>query len=185
MANTSVNFPVSKYATLEMNRAAYLKNGLVVSQTPLAAAFTDAAPCENGMWVDADKANGEIKLPSSATKIYGIVYTTEKEFDIDLYGMKNYCAVGGEYPRVGILHVGDTFTTNCFQYDSGEFEDMDALEAALKAAATTPVYVVPVANSGRPKLTASAPASGAYGRVIKYTTVPNGEKGVKYNMVVA
>lgn len=181
----TVNFPVSKYATLEMNRAAYLKNGLVVSQLPLAAAFTAAAPCENGMWVDADKANGEIKLPGSATKIYGIVYTTEKEYDIDVYGMKNFCSVAGDYPRVGVLHAGDTFTTNCAQYDSSEFASETALKTALDAAATTPIYVIPVSGSGRPKITATVGSAAVYGRIIKRTTMPNGEMAIKYNIVVA
>ena len=55
-------FMIDKYGVLEMNRAEYLKNGMIVSQTPLSAEFTEAAPCENGMWVDANKANGEIKV---------------------------------------------------------------------------------------------------------------------------
>lgn len=39
-------FPVKKYAALEMNRARYLAQGNVVSQTPLAAEFTEENPCE-------------------------------------------------------------------------------------------------------------------------------------------
>lgn len=177
-------FPVEKYASLEMNRAAYLKNGEVVSQLPLASAFTAAAPCENGMWVDADKAHGEIKLPVATTVVYGIVYTTEKEYNDGIGGLKNFKQIAGQYPRVGIMHKGDTFTTNCAQYDTSEFDDMDALEEALAAIATTPLYVAPVANSGRPKITATKPSSGFYGTVIKEFTMPNGEPAIKYNIVV-
>ena len=40
-----------------------------------------------------------------------------------------------------------------------------------------------VVGNGRPKLTASIPVSGAYAQVIKYTTMPNGEKAIKYQVV--
>lgn len=178
--------PVSKYAQLEMNRAAYLKNGEVVSQLPLADDFTAAAPCENGMWVDADKANGEIKPISDDTLVFGIVYTTEKEFNDGNNGLKHFCQIGGDYPRVGIMHVGDTFTTNCFQYDTTEFTTEAALWTACNAAATTPVYVLPVEDDGRPQVTKTLGTAPAfYGKVIKAFTMPNGEKAIKYNIVVA
>lgn len=176
-------FPLSKYASLEMNRAGYLKTGLIRSQTPLSDEFTAEAPCENGMWVDANIANGEIKLPSADTELYGIVYTTEKEWGRYVYGLKEHFDVAGAYPRVGIFSAGDIFTTNCF--DMGDFDDVAAFEAAMKALATTPLYVVPQEGDGRPKVTATKPDSGAYGQVVKYTTVPNGERAIKYTIIVA
>ena len=54
--------------------------------------------------------------------------------------------------------------------------------ATLAACATTPVYVVPVAGSPIPKLTATATA-GTYGKVVKLYTIPNGGLGVKYEIV--
>lgn len=178
-------FPCEQYATLELNQVAFPKTGMVVSQTPLGDAFTADAPCENGMWVVADKAVGKINPPAAATdKPIGIVYTTEKEYDIMHYGLKTFGRkVAGDYPRVGILGVGDTMTTNCLQYNDSTYATFEALETALKAADTTPVYVAPVAGSAVPQLTASKPASGIYGKVVKYYTVPNGEKGVKYQIV--
>ena len=177
-------FPCEKYASLEMNRAAYLKTGMVVSQTPLGEEFTKDFPCENGMWVNADKSVGTIDSIKAVTDMIGIVYTSEKEYDDYHYGLKNFGRkIAGDYPRVGILGLGDTFTTNCLQYDDGEYSEFAALEEALKGIKDAPVYVVPVANSPVPKLTASKPAQGTYGTVVKYYTVPNGEKGVKYNIV--
>ena len=178
-------FPCEQYATLELNQVAFPKTGMVVSQTPLGDAFTADAPCENGMWVVADKAVGKINAPAAATdKPIGIVYTTEKEYDIMHYGLKTFGRkIAGDYPRVGIFGLGDTVTSNCLQYDESEFADVEALEAALKAADTTPVYVVAVAGSAVPKLTATKPNAGTYAKVVKYYTVPNGEKGVKYQIV--
>lgn len=191
-------FPVEQYASLELNQVAFPKTGMVVSQVPLGAAFTKDAPCENGMWVVADKALGAINAPAAATdKPIGIVYTTEKEYDMLHYGLKTFGRkIAGDYPRVGILGVGDTVTTNCFQYDDSEFEAvttqgsektaLEVLEAALTAdlsLAANALYVVPVAGSAVPKLTATKPNSGIYGKVVKYYTVPNGEKAIKYQII--
>lgn len=186
-------FPVEQYATLELNQVAFPKTGMVVSQTPLGDKFVEGGSgnygvCENGMWVVADKAKGVIDAPAAATdKPIGIVYTTEKEYDIFHYGLKTFGRkVAGDYPRVGILGIGDTVTANCLQYDDSEtgFTTAEALEATLAACATTAVYVVPVAGSPVPKLTKTTPAANVtYGKVVKYYTVPNGEKGVKYQMI--
>jgi hypothetical protein len=185
-------FPVEQYATLELNQVAFPKTGMVVSQTPLGTAFTKDAPCENGMWVVADKAAGAINAPAAATdKPIGIVYTAEKEYDIFHYGLKTFGRkIAGDYPRVGILGIGDTVTTNCLQYSTSVFADDAALDTYLKGDLTTaPAYVIIDVTTGAkaavPTLVKALPQNyaGAYGRVVKYYTVPNGEKGVKYQMV--
>lgn len=167
-------FPVKKYASLEMNRAGYLKNGLVVSQLPLCDEFTAEAPCENGMWLDANKANGELRPAADLNATFGIVYTTEKEWRNDR-GLMHHCSVAGEYPRVGVMQPGDTFTTNCFDMGEVSEEELKALEA--------PLYLAPEAGKALPKLVKELPAEGFYAQVIKYTTMPNGEPAIKYNVV--
>ena len=188
-------FPLEQYATLELNQVAFPKTGMVVSQTPLGAEFTKDAPCENGMWVLADKSKGTIGSAAAVTDTpIGVVYTAEKEYDNAHYGLKTFGRkVAGDYPRVGILGLGDTMTTNCLQYDDTEFAAVtttgsektsdEVLFEALKAWQTTPIYVALVAGSPVPKLTATKPASGIYGKVTKFYTVPNGEPGVKYEIV--
>lgn len=176
-------FMIDKYGVLEMNRAEYLKNGMIVSQTPLSAEFTEAAPCENGMWVDANKANGEIKLVSADTTMYGIVYTTEKDYTGLRPALKWFHQVAGDYPRVGILNVGDTFTTNTFHYDfktATVAEQRAELAAALEAGK---LYVVPTVGDGAPTVTATKPEAGAFAEVVKLYTVPAGTPGIKYVMV--
>ena len=193
-------FPLEQYATLELNQVAFPKTGMVVSQTPLGAKFVEGGSgnygvCENGMWVVADKSKGYLDAPAAVTDTpIGIVYTAEKEYDMYHYGLKTFGRkVAGDYPRVGIFGLGDTVTTNCLQYDDSEFKAVtsgdnqktseEVLYAALAACETTPVYVAPVAGSPVPKLTATKPNSGIYGKVTKFYTVPNGEKGVKYQIV--
>lgn len=175
-------FMIDKYGVLEMQRAEYLKTGMIVSQSPLSDEFTEKAPCENGMWVDANKANGEVKLISADTQIYGIVYTAEKDFTGWRPALKHFCQVAGEYPRVGILNVGDTFTTNTFSYNfSGNTaaEQWQELKEAFKAG---PLYVKPVVGEGAPMVTAEKPAAGPYAQVVKLYTVPAGTPGIKYVM---
>jgi hypothetical protein len=179
------------YASLELNQVAFPKTGMVVSQTPLGAAFTRKDPCENGMWVVADKAAGAINPPAAATDApIGIVYTTEKEYDREHYGLQRFGRkIAGDYPRVGLFGIGDTVTTNCLQYDEAAtgdnaFANFAALEAALNALdATHPLYVGIAAGSAVPQILKAAPESGIYGKIVKYYTIPNGGKGVKYQIV--
>ena len=177
-------FPLEMYASLELNQCKFPKIGNIISQTPLGEEFTAEAPCENGMWVSAMTANGVVKSITDVTEPIGIVYTTEKEYDAYHTGLKRFGRkVAGDYPRVGIFSVGDKVTTNCLQYDESEYTSEEALFAALDACQTTPVYVVPVAGSPVPKLTATKPATGLVARVVKFYTVPNGERGVKYEII--
>ena len=178
-------FKIDKYGVLEMQRAEYLKTGMIVSQSPLSDEFTEAAPCENGMWVDANKANGEIRLVSGDTKMYGIVYTTEKDFTGWRPALKHFRQVAGEYPRVGLLNVGDTFTTNTFNYEfttETTAEQWQELKDAF-AEGENPLYVIPTVGEGAPTVTATEPAEGPYAQVVKLYTVPAGTPGIKYVMV--
>ncbi len=175
------------YASLELNQVAFPKTGMVVSQTPLGTAFTKAAPCENGMWVVADKAAGAINPPAAATDSpIGIVYTTEKEYDMMHYGLQRFGRkIAGDYPRVGILGLGDTVTTNCLQYDDGDYATFADLEEALAGIDTNEIYVAIKAGSAVPQLLPKAkkPGSGILAKVVKYYTIPNGGKGIKYQIV--
>ena len=176
-------FMIDKYGVLEMQRAEYLKTGMIVSQSPLSDEFTEAKPCENGMWVDANKANGAVKLISDKTEIFGIVYTTEKDFTGWRPALKHFCQVAGEYPRVGILNVGDTFTTNTFSYDFAAETVAEQWQELKDAFEAGPLYVKPVVGEGAPMVTAEKPAEGPYAQVVKLYTVPAGTPGIKYVMM--
>ena len=127
-------FMIDKYGVLEMQRAEYLKTGMIVSQSPLSDEFTEKAPCENGMWVCADRSKGVIAAIQSTDEPIGIVYTAEKEYDREHYGLKEFGRkVAGDYPRVGIFEIGDVITTNCLQYDDSEYTSEEALYKALAA----------------------------------------------------
>jgi hypothetical protein len=174
------------YASLELNQVAFPKTGMVVSQTPLGDDF-ESAPCENGMWVVADKAAGVIQAPTGTNdNPIGIVYTAEKEYDYMHYGLQRFGRkMMGDYPRVGILGVGDTVTTNCLKSTYANEAD---LWAALEAIDTTPLYVKIDATDTKamnavPVISTSIPSTGIYGKIVKYYTIPNGGKGVKYQIM--
>lgn len=177
-------FACDKYASVELNHVAFKKTGAIISQTPLGEAFTEAEPCENGMWLSADISAGALGAVAAKGPV-GIVYTVEKEYAYNDVGLKNHKSIAGQYPRVGILVAGDVITSNCFQYDTTEFANVAALEEALNAAADTAVFVAGVVGNAVPKLTANAPTGVPYGKVVKYYTMPNGEKGIKYQMIEA
>jgi hypothetical protein len=134
---------------------------------------------------------GNIAAPAAATdKPIGIVYTTEKEYDDYHYGLARLGRkIAGDYPRIGLLGIGDTVTTNCLQYDTSDFADDATLFAALEAIKTTPLYVVPgvaaATNVAKavPQIVKAAPNSGIYAKIVKFYTVPNGEVGVKYQII--
>ena len=182
------------YASLELNQVAFPKTGMVVSQTPLGPKFVKSGVtgcygvCENGMWVVADKSKGVIDAPAATTDSpIGIVYTTEKEYDREHYGLQRFGRkVAGDYPRVGILGLGDTVTTNCLQYNTDNFANDAALDTYLAGDLTTaPAYVVVKAGSPIPEIVKALPQNyaGLYGKIVKYYTIPNGGKGVKYQIV--
>ena len=177
-------FPLEMYASLELNRCKFVAAGNIIAQTPLGEEFTKDAPCENGMWVCAETANGVMKSIAEVTDPIGVVFTSEKEYDDYHVGLKTFGRkIAGDMPRVGVFALGDILTTNCLQYDESEYANEEALFAALEACQTTPVYVVPVVGSPVPKLTATKPATGLVARVVKLYTVPNGERGVKYEII--
>lgn len=176
-------FPLEMYASLELNHVEFARTGNLIAQTPLGEEYTKDAPCENGMWVCADRSKGVVASIEDVNEPIGVVYTAEKEYDMYHYGLKYFGRkVAGDYPRVGILEKGDTMTSNCLQYDDGEFASEEALFEALKAWKDAPVYVVPVVGSSVPKLTATKPEEGTFGKVCKFYTMPNDEPGVKYQI---
>lgn len=177
-------YSTDKYASLEVNLARFRHAGPVISQTKLADAFTSNSPCENGMWLDTDIHTGKIGAAAVTTGTYGIVYTSEDEYDNQKTGLKNFCQVAGDYPRVGVMDVGDVYTTNCFQYNTTEYANEATLNAILVNCATTAIYVYPVANSAVPQVSSNASliATGLRGTVNALTTMPNGEKAIKYQI---
>ena len=179
----SKKFEIDLYSQLELNNVAFRRDGRIEAQCALDEGFSEA-PAENGMLLAVDKANGLIKLPVDGSLPIALNYSAEHMYDESKTGLKNFCLrpKDGCYPRMGYLSVGDLFTTNCLCYDSSAYTNASALDSALAACGTTAVYGGQDA-SGRICLKSTVPTVGPKMKVVKYYTMPDGQKAVKLQVI--
>ena len=184
MAN--VRFFKNGYGQIELNNCAFIRDGRIEAQCAPGTAFTTELPLENGMLVAVDKTAGKIDLAkASENRAIGIVYTAEKIYDGMTPGLKNFKNDGanGFYPRIGYLSVGDTLTTNCICADSTVYASETALNSALGAVGTTPLYGTYTTNLGAIAISTAKPTAGPVLSVVKKTTMPDGNPAVKFTIV--
>lgn len=171
------------YGQLELNQVAFPRDGRIEAQCALSTTdFSETAPAENGMILAIDNVTRTITLPTGgANEVLGLNYSSEHIYDERLVGgLKHFKLVPGEfYPRLGLLSVGDKFTTNTVSLTTAYDELTDT---KLK----TGVYMVP-GTDGYWTETAdvSKATASVIARVIKKTTMPDGQKAVKLQIVKA
>lgn len=172
---------IDGYGQVELNNVAFRRDGRIEAQCKLDA--TDfATGAENGMLVAVDKVNKKI-IHADEDYPLGIIYSAEKLYNPLEGGLKNFKnELDGFLPRVGYIAVGDLFTTNCFEYDSAEFSTEVALKSALAAYATTAVYAG-IGTTGAFDLSATAPTAGPVLKVVENTTMPDGQLGIKLQVM--
>jgi len=189
---------IDGYGVLELNRVSFPITGRVVADVPLASTFTASAPAENGMILAIDYVANEVLLPTGAddAHVLALHFSPEKEYDPSVSGLKNFKLVAattntyqgraqGFTPRLGILSVGEKFTTNCIAYDTGDFAtNADAVDA-LAAYATIPVYATAGPTGAILLDTAVAADVSIALQVIGITTLPDGNYGVKFVVIKA
>lgn len=180
---------IDGFGQLELNNVAFRRDGRIEAQCYLDATDFANIPAENGMLLAVDKINRAICLPTSAKAGLPIAlnYTTEHMYDERTPGLKNFKLERGTFlPRMGYLAVGDLFTTNCVCYDDEEFEASapktaeDVFVEALDAIKTTKLYGIRCDN-GAIKVTATA--TNADLLVVKKTTMPDGQLGIKFQAI--
>ena len=184
MANA--RFYKNGYGQFEPQNCAFMRDGRIEAQCKTGSAFTTALPLENGMLVAVDKVKGEVDLADTTeVRPIGIVYTAEKIYDQFNPGLKNFKNDGadGFYPRVGYLSVGDKFTTNCIAADTAVYANESALNSALAAVGTTPMYGTYTTNLGAIAISTAVPTVGPVLTVVKKTTMPDGNPAVQFIVV--
>lgn len=176
---------IDGFGQLELNNAAFRRDGRVEAQCKLDPVGFASIPAENGMLLAVDKVNGIVKLPgASETLPIAINYSAEHIYD-ERIGLKNFkLTVNDFYPRMGYLAVGDLFTTNCVSYATTEWANDEAFIAAMKAVKTTAAYGG-ISTDGSILVSATAPASGTKLQVVKATTMPDGQFAVQFRVLVA
>lgn len=190
---------ITGYSTLELNRVSFPITGRVVADLPLNASFNTAAPAENGMILAVNFAAGEVRLPTgpSGDEVYALHFSPEREYDPSISGLNKFKLIAqtpntrqysaqGFYPRLGILSVAEKFTTNCLCYDTLAFANNTVALAALTDFGNTaaPVYGVP-STSGAIQLVKVLGTPGIGLKAIKFTTMPDGDVGVKFAVIIA
>ena len=180
---------IDGYGQLELNNAAFRRDGRIEAQCALDATDFANVPAENGMLLAVDKVNKKIKFAKNANLPIAINYSAEHMYDERANGLKDfkidYVATGEYfYPRMGYLSVGDLFTTNCVGYDSAKFATEKAFTDALAANATTPLYGG-ISDFGAIMVSDAAPQAGPVLKVVKKTTMPDGTLGIQFQVYSA
>lgn len=160
------------YGQLELNFAAFRRNGAIEAQCKLAEGIEYV---ENGMLLAVDRATRTVKYPTGAEgEVIALNYTTEHMYDERTRGLKHFKLDNGTFlPRLGYIGVADKFTTNTVCYDNG-----------TTGAEKTPAdykYGKPCITEGfKGYIELTNTRDGACVEVLAVTTMPDGQKAVKF-----
>lgn len=178
---------IDGYGQLELNQVAFRRDGRIEAQCALDSTDFESVPAENGMLLAVNNVKRIVKFPDAGeTYPIALNYTTEHMYDERKNGLKDFALPLDSFlPRLGYLATGDKFTTNCVCFDNGSSDgthftaESDLLTALSGDLDTNALYGQPC-EIGAIKITKDAPTSGVSLRVIAYTTMPDGQKAVKF-----
>lgn len=175
---------IDGYGQVELNNVAFRRDGRIVAQCAPDATDFASVPVENGMILAVDEANRTVKFATDNSLPLALVYSTEHMYDERMPGLKNFKLNGSDdfLPRLGYPAVGDKWHTNTICYSDTEYSNEAALITALKAYKTAAVYGK-ADDTGAVYLTATAPTVGLKLKVVGYGTMPDGQKGVKLQVL--
>ena len=176
---------IDGYGQLELNQVAFRRDGRIEAQCFLDEEDFADVPAENGMLLAVDRVNRTVKFPVDGSLPIALNYTTEHMYDERKNALKNFKLERGTFlPRLGYLSVGELFTENCLAYNSDEFADDEAVLDAVAALATTPLYGG-ACELGAVQLTATKPEFGPVLKAVEETTMPDGQFGLKFQVISA
>ena len=175
---------IDGFGQVELNNCAFRRDGRIEAQCAPDPVVFENMPVENGMILAVDEVTHTVKMPDGTLPV-ALVYTAEHMYD-ERYagGLKHFKTEAKDdfYPRLGYLSVGDKFTTNCIGYKDDEFTNDEKLIEALNKIGTTPVYGGESTN-GIIVLSATKPTAQVVMKVIEFYTMPDGQKGIKLQVI--
>ena len=182
-------FDCKGFGQIEPNQVWFTRAGMVEAQCALDAVDFENIPAENGMLLAVDNVKRVVKMPKDAKLPIALNYTAEHMYDERRNALKDFKLdrKDGFYPRLGYLAIGDKFTTNCVSYDAATdstWTTEDKFIEALGDIETTKLYGTQSAD-GSILVSATAPATGIKLLVIQKTTMPDGQLGVKFQVLGA
>lgn len=171
------------YGQLELNFAAFRRSGDIEAGCRIA---DDIEYLENGMLLAVDRKNRTVGYPTgNVGELIALNYTTEHMYDEREQALKDFRLDKNTfYPRLGYIGTPDKFTTNTVCYDNTEFAD--EAEALANALYGVPCVVADGAADngcrGYIQITSdtSKAVSGYMLQVLAVTTMPDGQKAVKF-----
>ncbi len=180
------------YGQLELNLVSFPRTGNIVAQYKAGETFVgDNSPLENGMLLMVDGKNRCVeKGTPTPGAIYALNYSTEHMYDERTYRLADFKLNPTDdfYPRLGYLSVGDKFTTNCVCYNT-EASVAEAWETLKEEFKTKEIAGVPSADGYIALAVESEdttmPENGPVLRVIEFTTMPDGQNAVKFEVIRA
>ena len=163
-----------EYGQLELNFAAFRRNGAIEAQCKIADGIEYI---ENGMLLAVNRKNRTVGYPTGTGDVIALNYTTEHMYDERANALKNFKLNKNTFlPRLGYLGTADKFTTNTVCYDNAVITgDLGAAIAGGK------IYGKPCTTAGyKGYIELTKTADGAVVEAIEYTTMPDGSPAVKF-----
>ena len=155
------------YGQLELNFAAFRRNGAIEAQCKMAEGIDYL---ENGMLLAVNRKTRTVGYPTGAEgEVIALNYTTEHMYDEREKGLKHFKLDKNTFlPRLGYIGTPDKFTTNTVCYDN-------------TAEIETYKYGKPCTTEGfKGYIELTNERQGAYVEVLAVTTMPDGQKAVKF-----
>ncbi len=182
------------YGQLELNLVSFPRTGNIVAQYKAGTSFTEDGIkyLENGMLLKVDGKNRCVDMEApKAGNIYALNYSTEHMYDERTYRLADFKLNPTDdfYPRLGYLSIGDKFTTNCVCYETAK-KVAEAWTELKEAFASKEVLGVPSAEGYIQLLVISEedaqdmPACPVL-RAIEFTTMPDGQNAIKFEVIQA
>ena len=162
------------YGQLELNNAAFRRNGNIEAQCALAEGIDSI---ENGMLLVVNNLNRTVEMPKASGNVHPIAlhYSAEHMYDERANALKDFKLEKNSFlPRLGYLTTGDKYTTNTVAYDDSVWANEDLLWAAL---GTTAIYAH-VNTDGYQLLNKTA--ADAVAMAVEATTMPDGQRAIKF-----
>ena len=181
-------FVMDGYGQIELNNVAFRRDGRIEAQCkPAVEALKEQNIdfIENGMLLAVDNINRVVKPAVDGSLPIAIVYSGEHMYDERANALKDF-KLGLEndfLPRLGYTTLADKLTTNCVCYDDAEFENDEKFVEALENIAEVKLFGG-ACEAGAIKVSATEPAFGPKLLVVKKTTMPDGQLGIKFQQIV-
>ena len=166
-------------AQVELNRCAFQKDGSIEAQ----CAWDETSDAENGMLLAVNKVTGKVTFATAGNTLPVLLnYTSEKLYESNKKGLKNFSSKKGDMLRLGWLEAGDLFTTNAVSYEATTYTNDGEFLAAVAGVASTALFGNPHTD-GSIVCSATAVTDGLNLVVVKKTTLPDGSDAVQFQKI--